>query len=99
MTADTQMAGALLRDAEDPLLVTSLWAKVAQEDSDVADQACMALSNLTHDSKSCQLVLNKLEKAGISLEKIVGLFCLQKHNTRLVMLELDSLCDNCHWPW
>jgi len=81
ITADSNSAGELLK-ADDQLLVTSLWAKVTQEDSDVADQACMALSNLTHDSKSCQLVLSKLEKAGISLEKIVGLFCLQKHNKK-----------------
>ena len=85
ITADGEMAKDLLKTG-DHVLVPSLWSKVAQEDSDLADPACMALSNLTHDYKSCQLVLRNLEHAGITLETIVGLFCLQKHNTKGHML-------------
>ena len=68
-------------DFEKPLAV-KLWKKVEDKESPVADQACMILSNLTHESKNCTRIYNDLTDDGITLEKIITVFCNESYNNK-----------------
>ena len=68
-------------DFDKPLSV-ELWKKVEDKESPVADQACMILSNLTHESKNCSRVYNELTGENISLDKIITVFCNESYNNK-----------------
>ena len=58
------------------------WNKVEDKESPVADQACMILSNLTHESKNCSRVYNELTGENVSLDKIITVFCNESYNNK-----------------
>ena len=68
-------------DFDKPLSV-ELWKKVEDKESPVADQACMILSNLTHESKNCSRVYNELTGENVSLDKIITVFCNESYNNK-----------------
>ena len=68
-------------DFDKPLSV-ELWKKVEDKESPVADQACMILSNLTHESKNCSRVYNELTGENVSLDKIISVFCNESYNNK-----------------
>ena len=68
-------------DFDKPLSV-ELWKKIEDKESPVADQACMILSNLTHESKNCSRVYNELTGENVSLDKIITVFCNESYNNK-----------------
>jgi len=83
VTSDAGLTKECLESASvADVLVTSLWSAISEENSTVADPACMSLCNLTIDSKCCDKVLKAMGKASISLERVVGILCLTEHNKK-----------------
>ena len=84
LTADKSLASSALKlqsGLPNPS-VAELWSRVEDPNSPIADPACMILSNFTHDSKSCSQVLEDLTSVGISLDRIVTIFCNEAYNQR-----------------
>ena len=81
LSADPEVALMLLKD-EDLHLVRDLWGLIVDKDSAVADPACMTLSNLTKEKVSCDLVLGALEASGITMERLVFVFCQEGYNAK-----------------
>ena len=76
-------------DFDKPLSV-ELWKKIEDKESPVADQACMILSNLTHESKNCSRVYNELTGGSVSLDKIITVFCNESYNNKKANLHYLS---------
>ena len=69
-------AALLALDGAHDGAVATLWRRVEDKDSFVADPACMALSNLCAGGRSsCDAVAAALTAAGVELDKIVFVFC------------------------
>lgn len=79
----------------DKTLAIELWDRIKDKDSTIADQACMILSNLTHESNNCSKIYNDLTKGGVSLDKIITVFCNESYNNKGANLHyLSPLISN-----
>lgn len=84
LTADEELAASCLKfcSGAPNSFVKDIWNKVEDNKSPNADHACMILSNLTHEPKNCSKVFENLTREGISLEKVVSIFCNETYNTK-----------------
>ena len=81
ITASKELALQCVRRLPE-FFVADLWHIIEDENSVIADPACMILCNLSNSKASCDLVMENFQKAGIDLDKIVGVFCMQNYNKK-----------------
>jgi len=97
LTANQELvtiALGLACDLNKPLAV-QLWKRVEDTNSPIADPACMILSNLTHESNNCSRVYCDLTAEGVSLDKIITIFCNEAYNKKEAKLHyLSPLISN-----
>lgn len=60
----------------------SLVNHIMDPESSAADAACMTLSNLTRQCNAANLVVENLNSAKISIEKLINLLTKKKFNTK-----------------
>jgi len=62
---------------------------------DCADLAAMLLTNMTRDTKNCEMVAKKLsEHDNVTIEKLLDAFCTQKYNSHCELHHLGGFLSN-----
>lgn len=94
LTADPKLANQCLREGPEDL-IRILWDQVEDEQSAIADPCCMILCNLSNSRNNCDLVMERFKQIRVSLDRVLGIFCILDHNQKKAKLHyLAPLVSN-----
>jgi len=82
ISSDPSAAKSLLQCNQLTDLVKTLYDKMSDETSSVADAAAMILSNLTRDIVSCREVWHQLQENSVEMERLVFIMCQEGYNKK-----------------